>query len=115
MVQARNVGEFFTDRAKDYDATVIVSHGVGDAADMCVRLSVVDQVDGGVEAVTGWTDMNVDLTPARIRQMISGMHGTLLCTACGGWPPAPGRRVPGSRVRSLHRRERDVLGRRCGP
>lgn len=84
VVQGRNVVDFFGTAASQYESTIICAHGVGDGADMCIRLEAADQKDGDVNAETGWEAVNYDLTPDRISTLVKARGGMLVTTACGG-------------------------------
>jgi hypothetical protein len=85
----RNVLDFFGGDAGRYDYTVLWSHGLGDGASMAVRLDVVDQSEGDLQASTGWSEVQCDLTVETIPKIVTGVSGgTLLALGCGaGRPP----------------------------
>lgn len=79
LTQTRQVLDFFANRAAEHAWTVLVTHGTGQA----IQFRVAHQEHDDWDAVEGWEERNVDLTPAFVASTVKG-SGVLLSLACGG-------------------------------
>lgn len=81
ITQTRQLTEFFVEEAHRHAWTVLMTHGTGSA----VQFRLAHQVNHQWEAVDGWREENVDITPQWIADNVRQRpRGTLMSLACGG-------------------------------
>ena len=84
LTQTWQVRDFFTNHATAHTWTVLVTHG--NSQSHAIQFRVAHQENEQWDAVQGWEERNIDLTPDAIASIVKG-SGVLFSLACGGGRP----------------------------